>query len=371
MKRYHAWLASFVLGSFAWMHAANASSGHGIFIYGPEQGIQLNEQSNLTQDTHYTLNLGAFKNKQNALKHQARMQERTKKIVHLTYQPEKDVPYIVFMGPFTDTQSVVAASRALLEKQPSTTVLSNHPIPTPILPKEHVKQPLVMVSGGPGWSSPGKTQTLMLESNGPNTYRNHAKTQTLGMGEVFLGLQRKMFVLNPISFQETLSTLPIQTQWGVLVSAAGMARIKGDVWQLADPEFNNMSYSYNINQIRAGLRTKWLLDQYAFTEQFKPYMTASLAAGFNHAFSFQNSPKSSDIVANPNFKDKTVVALSYSVGAGIQKEINPHTHIGLGYEFFDWGKSGLTSAPGQETNAAPFLNHLYAQTLLLSLTYLK
>ena len=229
----------------------------------------------------------------------------------------------------------------------------------PMLPQKQVKQPLIMVSGGPGWSSPGETQTLTLESDGPNTYNNRSKTQTLGMGELLLGFQTRLF------------TAPIQTQWGVLVSAAGMARIKGDVWQLADPEFNNLSYSYNINQIRTGLRTKWLLDQYAFTEKFKPYMTASIAAGFNHSFSFQNSARNSDIVANPNFKDKTVTAFNYSVGVGLQKEINQHTHVGLGYEFFDWGKSGLASAPGQATNAAPFLNHLYVNTVLLNLTYLR
>jgi opacity protein-like surface antigen len=347
-----------LLSSFYWMGTTEASSIRDIQVYGPEQGAQLSEQANLNQDVHYTLNLGAFKNKQNALEYQARMQERIGKTVHFVYHPEKNVPYIVFMGPFTDAKTVVAMSQTLLKKQ-KTTAFNTHSLPAPMLQMQRVKQPLIMVSGGPGWSSPGKTQTVTLESDGPNTYNNRSKTQTLGMGELLLGFQTRLF------------TAPIQTQWGVLVSAAGMARMKGDVWQLADPDFNNLSYSYNINQIRTGLRTKWLLDQYAFTEILKPYVTASIAAGFNHSFSFQNSARNSDIVANPNFKDKTVVALSYSVGAGIQKEINQHTHVGLGYEFFDWGKSGLASAPGQATNAAPFLNHLYVNTVLLNLTYLR
>lgn len=358
MNSNHNLFACILLSSFYFISATEASNVRDIQVYGPEQGAQLSEQASLNQDVHYTLNLGAFKNKKNALEYQARMQERTGNTVHFVYHPEKNVPYIVFMGSFTDAKSVVATSRTLLGKQPSTTALSNPPMP-PMLPQKQVKQPLIMVSGGPGWSSPGKTQTVYLESDAPNAYNNRSKTQTQGMGELLLGFQTRLF------------TAPIQTQWGVLVSAAGMARIKGDVWQLADPDFNNLSYSYNINQIRTGLRTKWLLDQYAFTEILKPYITASIAAGFNHSFSFQNFARNSDIVANPNFKDKTVTAFNYSVGAGIHKEINQHTHVGLGYEFFDWGKSGLASAPGQATNAAPFLNHLYVNTILLSLTYLK
>ncbi|MDF1683977.1 MAG: SPOR domain-containing protein [Legionellaceae bacterium] len=357
MKNNHNLFACILLSSCCFISATEASSTHDIQVYGPEQGAQLSGQSNLNQNMNYTLKLGAFKSKQNALQYQARIQQQTKKTVHFVYQPEKNVPYLVFMGPYSDAKTVVTISRSILNLPP-VMALPDKNISTTIQ-TQRIKQPLIMVSGGPGWSSPGKTQTIYLESDSPNTYDNRSKTQTLGMGELLLGFQTRLF------------TAPIQTQWGVLVSAAGMARMKGDVWQLADSEFNNMNYSYNINQIRTGLRTKWMLDQYAFTEIVKPYITASLAAGFNHAFSFQNSARNSDIVANPNFKDKTVTAFNYSVGIGLQKEINSHTHVGLGYEFFDWGKSGLASAPGQATNAAPFLNHLYVNTVLLNLTYLR
>jgi len=351
-----------LLSSFNLMGVTEASSVHDIQVYGPEKGIQLNTQPHLNPDAQYILQLGAFKHKNNALRYQSRMKEHTGENVHFVYQPEKDVPYIIFMGPFSNAKATIAMSQALLKKQ-TTTAFNNHPTPEKtalnFFQIKRVKQPIVMLSGGPGWSAPGKTQTVYLESDGPNTYNDRSKTQTLGMGELLIGFQKRLF------------TAPIQTQWGVLVSAAGMARLKGDVWQLADPEFNNMKYSYNINQIRTGLRTKWILDQCAFSDRFKPYITGSIAAGFNHSFSFQNSAKSSEVVINPNFKDKTVTAFNYSVGAGLQKEINQHTHVGLGYEFFDWGKSGLASAPGQATNAAPFLNHLYVNTVLLNLTYLK
>jgi len=76
-----------MLSSFCFIGTTEASSTRDIQLYGPEQGAQLSEQSNLNINTLYTLNLGAFKNKQNALQYQARMQEQTGKTVHFVYQP--------------------------------------------------------------------------------------------------------------------------------------------------------------------------------------------------------------------------------------------------------------------------------------------
>ena len=94
MKGNYKIFTCILLSSFYLMGSTEASNIRDIQIYGPEKGLQISEQSNLNQDAHYTLNLGAFKNKQNALEYQARMQERTGKTVHFAYQPEKDVPYI-------------------------------------------------------------------------------------------------------------------------------------------------------------------------------------------------------------------------------------------------------------------------------------
>lgn len=346
---------------------AEASNVPNIKVYGPENGVQLKERSSSKNSRHYTLYLGAFKNKNNALQAQSRAKEYSGKKAHIDYQPKGSVPYVVFMGPFSDTKTVVKISQALLAKKAmsnvqitersfNTTTLQNTIKQTMI--KTSFKQPVVMLSGGPGWSTPGKTQTLTLESDGLNTYNNQSKTQTLGMGELFVG------------FQKQSPRLPMQSQWGVLVSAAAMARLKGEIWQLADPEFNNMNYSYNINQLRVGLRTKWILDKYLITDKIKPYLTGSIGAGFNHSFSFYNYGKISSVVANPNFENKIFTTFNYSAGIGLQKIINQNTQLGLGYEIFDWGKSALAPATGQATNTALSINHLYMQTLLLNVTHL-
>jgi hypothetical protein len=43
--------------------------------------------------------------------------------------------------------------------------------------------------------------------------------------------------------------------------------------------------------------------------------------------------------------------------------------VGAGYEFADWGKSGLNRAAGQTLNTGLALNHLYTNGVLVNLTY--
>lgn len=78
-----------------------------------------------------------------------------------------------------------------------------------------------------------------------------------------------------------------------------------------------------------------------------------------------------EALATPDFKSHTETALTYTVGAGIQKALNAHWHVGAGYEFADWGKSHLNRAAGQTLNQGLRLNHLYTNGVLLNLAYLS
>ncbi|MGL6035737.1 MAG: porin family protein, partial [Legionella sp.] len=60
---------------------------------------------------------------------------------------------------------------------------------------------------------------------------------------------------------------------------------------------------------------------------------------------------------------------AYTVGAGLQKSLNDNWQVGVGYEFADWGKSQLASAPEQTLNSGLGLNHLYTNGVLLNVTY--
>ena len=58
------------------------------------------------------------------------------------------------------------------------------------------------------------------------------------------------------------------------------------------------------------------------------------------------------------------------MGAGVQKALNNHWQVGVGYEFADWGKSTLGRSLGQTLNTGLSLNYFYTNGVLFNLTYL-
>lgn len=70
-----------------------------------------------------------------------------------------------------------------------------------------------------------------------------------------------------------------------------------------------------------------------------------------------------------NFASNTTTAFTYTLGAGVQRHLNPHWQVGIGYEFSDWGSSQLNRASGQTLNSGLLLSHLYTNELLFNLTY--
>lgn len=331
-------------------------------IYGLE-GVESLNQSSLKGDS--VLYLGAFYIKSNA----TRLYEQTKKTVYPTkvilqkYNQEKPL-YVVSIPSIKNRQQLNAIKHKIytLDDKKISSITqkrvskSLRKIQNNDFNNKASKPVIVMLSGGVGWSNPGKTQTVYVDTDATNTYSKESNTQALGMAELFVGVEKNVF------------NLPVQQQWGALIGASAMARLRGEIWQFSNPSFNNMSYSYNINQLRVGFRTKWLFKQYTMINELRPYVTGSVGIGFNRSFSFNNLPNSSDIVPNPNFENKVMKAFSYSVGFGVQKNIHDNMQFGLGYELLDWGKSALAPWSGQLTNSAPTINHLYMQNLLMSLS---
>lgn len=214
----------------------------------------------------------------------------------------------------------------------------------------------ITISGGLGWNQPGKSQELYLQEGFNNFYKNLSNQQQLGFGELFLGL-------------ENLFLNQFNAGLGFIISGAGMPKIDGEIWQFSDPEFNNITYSYKLNQLRLGLRGKLSATKSLFFSQFQPFLTGSIALAWNHSFSYHNFPLIVEAVAPSPFKDNTLTRFSYSLGLGIEKTLGEHFRAGVSYEFFDWGASCLGMADGQTTHARLGMNHLYVNSLLFSLSY--
>lgn len=209
-------------------------------------------------------------------------------------------------------------------------------------------------SAGPVWEDGGSTQTFYLAPGIEKTYAANRSTTALFDGEFFLGVQKAL-------------THTIQGQLGLAVAGTNSATLSGMIWDDADPIFDNYTYDYKIQHTHVAVKGKLLADMgYWLT----PWLSGSLGVGFNNAHAFQNAPTLFEAVANPNFASHTETAFTYTVGAGVQKALNAHWQVGVGYEFADWGKSHLGRAEGQTQNNGLSLNHLYTNGLMFNLSYI-
>ncbi|AHE68404.1 hypothetical protein Loa_02876 [Legionella oakridgensis ATCC 33761 = DSM 21215] len=131
-------------------------------------------------------------------------------------------------------------------------------------------KPVIGVSVSPSWASGGETQTFFLQPDIEKTYTANKETSSFATGELFLGLQKN------------LSTNFIG-QFGLAINATGNAGLSGDIWEDADPDFNNFTYNYKINHVGVALKGRII----GFAERFlQPYVSGSLGVGFNRAHDF-------------------------------------------------------------------------------------
>lgn len=213
-------------------------------------------------------------------------------------------------------------------------------------------RPVATLSSGPAWSAPGKTQTIYLQPELPETFAANSMTEVFGAGDVFLGLQHHL-------------VHHLQAQFGVTVAGTTAIPLKGDIWQGADPDFNNLSYDYKINHAHVAVKAKFLTD---ISSWIQPYVSGSLGVAFNHAYQYSSTPKLFEVLPEPPFKQQTVTAFTYTLGVGLQRSLNDHWSISVGYEFADWGKTSLAAATGQLSNNGLNLNHVYTHGLQFSIS---
>lgn len=215
-------------------------------------------------------------------------------------------------------------------------------------------RPLMTVNLGPVWSNNGTTQTLLLKPGIEKTYAAAKKTEALGYGEVFIGWQRPLYA-------------SIFGQLGLALAVSSNAKLSGNVWENANPNFNAFSYQYKVNYSVLALKGKLLTNSIYGVQ---PYLSGGLGVSMNRAHDFTLKSKQVQKLPRFVFTPHTTTGFSYTLGLGLQAAITSHWQVGLGYEFADRGKFNLTRATNQTLGTGLELNHLYVHQLQLSLSYL-
>lgn len=215
------------------------------------------------------------------------------------------------------------------------------------------------LSAGPTWGSGNKTQTFYLQPDIEKTYAADKQHNTFTGAAFFFGRQ---LPLNVPFFDKSLVA-----QLGVTLAIAGNAKLTGDIWEDADPDFNNYNYNYKINHRHMAIKARLINNSGYFVA---PFISASAGVGFNRAYDFTITPKISSEVAAPAFKNHTKAAFSYALKIGLQKSFSTKLHAAIGYEWADWGRVNLSRANGQRLNQGLTLKHAYAQQLQFALFYI-
>lgn len=216
-----------------------------------------------------------------------------------------------------------------------------------------VWRPFVALSAGPFWNKAGKTQTINLTPFYQQTYTVDSHSKVAGSGEVVLGLQNTFFSC-------------LQAQLGIAGAYTSNVRIAGDIWQGADPDFNNFNYSYKIKHAHLAAKGKLLGKFHPFIQ---PYLSGSIGFSINRSFHFRSERKIPEVTEQAPFGAYTSGGFTYTLGAGLQKPLTPNLALGLGYEFADWGQSKLIRSAAQVVDGALSLQHFYTHQLQMTLSF--
>lgn len=95
-------------------------------------------------------------------------------------------------------------------------------------------QPFISISGGAAWQDQSVRQTLALTPTTARTYTAPSTDHALGVGEVVVGIQQAF---------GTYYNVPMLLQWGVNFAYGGQAKIRGAIWDDANPIFDNYRYA--------------------------------------------------------------------------------------------------------------------------------
>jgi hypothetical protein len=58
------------------------------------------------------------------------------------------------------------------------------------------------------------------------------------------------------------------------------AEITGDIWEEADPNFNNYTYRYNVSHMHVAMKGKLFMESWKIAE---PYVSVSIGGGVNRS----------------------------------------------------------------------------------------
>lgn len=197
---------------------------------------------------------------------------------------------------------------------------------------------------------PGMTQDLKLVDNIGNTYVNKSHLQQ--QGSVIIGLGLRAYKNQFFQLSSSLRYLPI-----------GETSLKGDIWQLNSPLFNDLAYQFKVKS------SLWLWDNiFSFSRYpIQPGIILGLGSARNTTSQMKEIPLAvSTSPSLQNVPGTTQQQFTYEVGGVIDYAIET-VNIELAYRYINAGNGVLLPFPLQNTQDQLSTGALQYQILSLGI----
>ena len=226
--------------------------------------------------------------------------------------------------------------------------------------------PVVALQGGyASINAGGSTQRFTGTDSDVFTYNNSGSGKNTGFIGVFFGGEHALpLISRPGFFMQT----------GVEYNYFGKVGVNGINTVGVEPQ-TSTTYHYNYNfQTQQVLGT---LRLFATTyERLHPYGEVGLGAAFNHAGQYNaTTTETGSINLTPGFNNQSNTQFSYSLGLGVDTQVNTKIRVGLGYRYSNFVSSSLGNGTvifNNYQSLVPFAlgsSNTYANQLIARISY--
>lgn len=225
--------------------------------------------------------------------------------------------------------------------------------------------PIISVQGGYSSNNLNRSsQSYLNNSSDLFVYANRGNATNTGFVGAFAGVELP-WVTHP----------GVMVQTGVEYDYFGSADTHGINTVGIEPQLNTTyAYQYRVQTQQVLGILKLLTTVYG---RFYPYGEVGLGAAFNQADRYRAyTNETGSLNLTPYFNSKTNSQFSYSLGLGIDAQVQEHIRVGLGYRYSYFGTPSLGSGAVIYNNYSypvPFTlnkSNAYANQLLARISYI-
>lgn len=335
-------------------------------------GLEKTQYFNTRQQGPFIIQAGSFQSAKNAQRLKAQLADRLDYPVQIKSSQQH---YTVVIGPLSTPEEVRSVGRTVitpLQKHPKkirvrplNPSLSYQPQPEPI----QVSTPAPLPAKG-HWFVGTELDLLWPNVNDRMTVPNGSNfppPENLDNYSISKPSNQPMLALSAgYRWQRNQALIPayaLALRYQHLFSQ----NLQGEIQQYSLNEFNNYTYTWDMNLDVLSLNSKINLFKY---QRIMPYIDAGIGASFNQSETYREQALPGITARDsPSFASHTQTEFAYNAGAGIDLIVTNQLLLSLGYDYQSFGH--LRSGSGQSTwtGTSLKLGNFTTNTILLGLTY--